>query len=95
MPGVYKEKSCPTCGTKHRKKGPYCSLSCSNSNREVSDNVRNNMRKVATEYNQTPEGIANQKLFNTGLTAEDFAVDIPEMPPDLDMFDGYERGEKW
>lgn len=53
------------------------------------------MRKVATEYNQTPEGIANQKLFNTGLTAEDFAVDIPEMPPDLDMFDGYERGEKW
>ena len=26
----YREKECPTCGTKHRKRGPYCSRSCGN-----------------------------------------------------------------
>lgn len=95
MPGVYKEKQCPTCGTKHRKKGPYCSQGCANSDREVSDNVRENMRKVSMEYKATPEGIANMKLMNKGLTADEFAVNIPDMPPDLDIFEDYERGEKW
>jgi len=27
MPGVYKEKECPYCGIKHRKRGQYCSAS--------------------------------------------------------------------
>lgn len=26
----YREKECPTCGVKHRKRGPYCSRSCGN-----------------------------------------------------------------
>ena len=30
MPGIYKKKQCPTCGTEHRKKGAYCSRSCGN-----------------------------------------------------------------
>jgi predicted nucleic acid-binding Zn ribbon protein len=34
MPGVYREKECPTCGTKHRKKGQYCSKTCSNKGRD-------------------------------------------------------------
>jgi hypothetical protein len=98
MPGVYREKECPTCATKHRKKGPYCSQGCANSDREVSDNVRKNMRKVANEYNLTPEAIAKQKMINSGISIEDFAVNIPDMPPDLDMldmFDGYEKGQNW
>lgn len=31
--GQYREKTCPTCGTKHRKKGPFCSKACSNAGR--------------------------------------------------------------
>lgn len=27
----YKTKICPTCGTEHKKRGPYCSRSCGNS----------------------------------------------------------------
>ena len=27
----YKEKICPTCGTSHKKRGPFCSRSCGNS----------------------------------------------------------------
>lgn len=34
MPGVYREKECPTCGVKHRKKGQYCSKTCSNKGRD-------------------------------------------------------------
>ena len=34
MPGVYREKECPTCGVKHRKKGKFCSKSCSNKGRD-------------------------------------------------------------
>lgn len=53
------------------------------------------MRKVATEYNRTPEAIAQQKLFHTGITIEDFAVDIPELPPDPADYDHYDRAEDW
>lgn len=27
---AYKEKQCPKCGTKHTKRGEYCSRSCGN-----------------------------------------------------------------
>lgn len=95
MPGVYREKICPHCAVKHRKRGPFCSKECSNSNREPTENIRNNMRKVATEYNRTPEGIAQQKLLSTGLLADDFAIEIPEFGPDLSDYGDYERGEDW
>jgi hypothetical protein len=60
--------------------------------------MREGMRRVAIEYNQTPEAIAKQKQFGTSLatmTVDEFAVDIPtihdldELPP------GYDHGEGW
>ena len=92
MPGVYREKECPQCGLKHRKKGNYCSQSCASSDREPTEGMREHMREVAIEYNKTPEAIANQKLFNTGVSIEDFAVDIPTF---YEMPDGYEETGKW
>ena len=53
------------------------------------------MRKVAEEYNKTPEAIAKQKLFHTGITSDDFAVDIPTLSPDISDYNDYERGEDW
>lgn len=44
MAGVYREKECPTCGTKHRKKGPYCSKTCSNKGRD--DTYKEKMRDM-------------------------------------------------
>ncbi len=61
MPGVYREKSCPECSKVHRKRGPFCSQACSNSHRDVSVITREKLSKVATEYKQTPEGIADTK----------------------------------
>jgi len=93
--GQYKEKSCKFCQKLHKKRGPYCSQSCANLDRDsYSQKVADNMRKVATEYNKTPEAIAQQKLLHTGISIEDFAVDIPDIreAPDLD---GYDKAENW
>jgi hypothetical protein len=53
------------------------------------------MRKVAQEYNRTPEGIAQQKLFNTGLVSDDFAIEIPSLDPDLSDYTDYNKAEDW
>jgi len=54
------------------------------------------MRKVGAEYNRTPEAIARQKMIGTSLaslTADDFAVAIPDLPPELP--EGYDQADKW
>jgi uncharacterized membrane protein len=63
--------------------------------------MREAMRKVAIDYNRTPEAIAKQKQINTPLaamTVDEFAVDIPDIKDLSDyseFLDGYERGERW
>jgi hypothetical protein len=92
MPGVYRLKKCPECQKEHRKKGQYCSQACSNSHREVSDKVRENMRKVATEYQKTPEAIAKNKMINSPLSTEDYSIEIPTFH---DLPEGYDIADKW
>jgi len=95
----YKAKNCPVCDRLHRKRGLFCSKACSNTNRDVSENVRDNMRKVSYDYKQTPEGIAQTQMLIRGspLSPEDFAIEIPDIPSidDYDFLDNFDRGEKW
>ena len=94
--GQYRLKNCKHCNKEHRKRGPYCSQSCANRDRpEYSQKVSDNMRQVAIEFNRTPEGIAQQKLFNSGLVSDDFAVDIPTLDPDLADYKDYNKAEDW
>lgn len=90
---MYKEKVCPVCSVKHRKRGVYCCQSHANMDREASDRMRDNMRQVSQEYKRTPEGLANMRL-SEGLPrpSEDYAIQIPDFP---DLPDGYDRGENW
>ena len=59
------------------------------------------MRKVAVEYNKTPEAIAKQKQINTplaSLTADDYAIEIPDiktLDDFTDYIDGYNKAEDW
>jgi hypothetical protein len=92
MPGVYRLKKCPECDKEHRKKGIFCSQACSNSHREVSDKVRENMRKVGEDYQKTPEAIAQTKMINSPLSTEDYAVNIPDFP---ELPEGYDIADKW
>jgi hypothetical protein len=92
---MYREKVCPKCQVKHRKRGIHCSQSCANTNRPASDKTKEALRKTAMEYNRTPEGIAQQKLFTTGIISDEFAVNIPTLDPDLSDYDDYYRAEDW
>ena len=101
MPGVYKEKSCKFCNKLYRKRGIYCSQSCASHDKEPTENMRRAMRKVAVEYNKTPEAIAKQKQLNTPLasmTVDEFAVPIPiiqTLDDFLDYTEVFDKAEKW
>lgn len=96
----YKEKQCPICGTKHRGQGTYCSRVCSNRNRKgnVSDKVRENMRRVGAEFALTPAGVAAQKNVRNNRPAEDYAIEIPvinNLDDYSDLIEGFDKAEKW
>jgi len=98
MPGQYKLKKCKFCSIDHRRRGPYCSQGCASRDREPTEAMRQGMRRVAIEYNQTPEAIAKHKQFNTPLatmTVDEFAVDVPTIRDYDDLPEGYDRGESW
>ena len=97
MPGVYKEKSCPTCKIVHRKKGAYCSISCSNNARTLTDQTKEKIAEGLKEYYNTPEGIAQASINNrrvnndklglpAPITIDEFVVDIPTI---YELPDGY------
>lgn len=46
---AYKEKECPKCGTKHTKRGEYCSRSCGNS-RPMPEYQKQTMSEVKREW---------------------------------------------
>lgn len=50
----YKEKECPKCGTKHKKRGPYCSRSCGNS-RAMPDYQKESMAATKREWHATSD----------------------------------------
>lgn len=90
MPGVYREKTCPTCGTLHKKRGPYCSRSCGNI-REHTEETKEKISEARKDYFETPEGIATKhkqsritSARNTNtpidiLSPDDYAIDIPDV----------------
>ena len=97
MPGVYKEKECPTCKKTHRKRGLYCCASCAASNRILTDDVKEKISDGMREYYNTPEGIAQAAINNrrvlsdriggpAPVTIDEFTVDIPVI---YDIPDGY------
>jgi hypothetical protein len=105
MPGVYRKKICPCCQVEHRKRGRFCSLSCS-SKRPHSEESKEKIAEGLRDYYQTPEGIAQAKVYNRRVNAvkadetppviaDEFAVNIPTLDPDLSDYDDYNRAEDW
>lgn len=103
------EKSCPRCGTIHKKRGPYCSRSCGNVREHTPEDKEIRRRKLI-EYHQTPEAVvtraksaAHLTAYNKGkevdtISMEEYTIDIPDIPdPSVldDWFEGFERGENW
>ena len=59
MPNVYKKKTCPQCNKEHRQRGVYCSISCGNSARIITQETKDKITKSVKEYTLTPEGVAH------------------------------------
>ena len=53
-------KTCPRCGTEHKKRGPYCSRSCGNVREHTEEDKAIRSQKLL-EYHQTPEGAATRE----------------------------------
>lgn len=50
----YKEKTCPTCGVAHKKRGPFCSRSCGNHREHTKERIEH-QRTVMTKVMNAPE----------------------------------------
>lgn len=53
---TYRQKSCQYCGTTHKKRGPYCSKTCSNKARTLSDTTKAKISHSQSAQLTTPEG---------------------------------------
>jgi endogenous inhibitor of DNA gyrase (YacG/DUF329 family) len=103
----YKQKTCPRCGTVHKKRGPYCSRSCGNVREHTEEDKAIRSQKLL-EYHQTPEGAATRAKAAKHLAAtnrgeeiemsgvDDYAVNIPDVTDYVAEYDiTWERAEKW
>lgn len=63
--GNYREKTCPTCGTVHRKRGPYCSRSCGNSRQHTQEHKEHLARKTSEAYHRG-DTVENTERFVAG-----------------------------
>lgn len=90
MPGVYREKECPTCGTKHRKKGIFCSKTCSNKGRDEEYKQKMRKRMLYTEKGQ--ETTWN---LNFDETDEPVAPQVYKEQPSLKRDQFVSGGDIW
>lgn len=77
----YREKTCPTCGTVHKKRGPYCSRSCGN-RRVISKEQREIISKASREWHSrdTQEVIDHKnQLRDSALKSKGIETDV--LPP--------------
>lgn len=100
-------KTCPKCGTTHKKRGPFCGYSCANA-REQTPEIRKAKSEKLKAYHQSPEGLAtasmsrdfmrainreraNDRAGEYTLKDEDWMLDIPVQYDD-DNGDTYSDG---
>ena len=100
-------KTCPRCGTEHKKRGPYCSRSCGNVREHTEEDKAIRSQKLL-EYHQTPEGAATREksaritsAIQKGeewesVSIEEYAVNIPDVTDYVaDYDDTWQRAERW
>lgn len=89
MPGVYREKECPTCGIKHRKKGVFCSKTCSNKGRD-----EEYKQKMRDKMLYTDEGQMRSWNLNWDDTDEPVAPPM-NVGPSLNRNQFVSGGDVW
>lgn len=90
MPGVYREKQCPVCAIKHRRRGMFCSKSCSNRGRDEEYRAKMRDRMLHTE-----EGQERSWNLNFNDTDEPVAPQIYKETPTLKRNEFVAAGAVW
>ena len=104
----YKEKTCPTCNTPHKKRGPYCSRSCGNHRVHSDEHKQHLSNKMKEHMNGSSDNAEKQRWIVSELarynrhakqdpsmrekTLEDYNI-IPERPLEGGSF--VEGGDIW
>jgi endogenous inhibitor of DNA gyrase (YacG/DUF329 family) len=99
MPNIYREKDCPRCKSRHRKRGPFCSRKCADihrSARTVTEDHKKAISAGVREYYDTPAGLAkrtmmSQKPAQGSTLADDFYINIPDIKENPTV----ESGDIW
>lgn len=90
---AYKEKTCPTCNTVHKKRGPYCSRSCGN-HRVWTEEQKKVFSEKKTEYLYSDSDKAEVERWQINAKIEDEPV-----PPQREKPIGYNQfvqdGDLW
>jgi len=92
---AYKEKTCPTCGVTHKKRGAYCSRSCGNT-RPMSDAQKESIAAGKREWHATSETaeIAAHNFISQGKNKDPDPIP-PQKPIDLGVGRFVQDGDLW
>lgn len=88
----YREKECPHCGTKHRKRGPYCSRSCGNHRTWTKEQKEVFSEKKKEYLYTTDEGEMERWRVNANEEDEPMA---PRQRKELGYGQFIEDGDLW
>lgn len=79
---AYKEKTCPKCGTKHTKRGEFCSRSCGNS-RVQSESHKKAVSDAKKEWHANSEvaAVVRHNWTSQGLNKEPDPIAPPVRSP--------------
>lgn len=94
---TYRTKYCPKCNTEHKKRGPYCSKSCSNSMRIITKEQRENQSKGMTKFLTGNSDKAEELRWQiNNYDQEERGVDpVAPMRPDLEPNQFVQGGDLW
>ena len=92
---AYKEKECPKCGTKHTKRGEYCSRSCGNS-RKQSKAQRESISAAKKEWHATSDiaAVVAHNYVSKRINGDPEPVGIPTRTP-LESNQFVSDGDLW
>jgi len=82
------ERECPVCGTKHRKRGQYCSKPCSNSGRTVTEAQKQKTSKSMERFMNSDSDVAEEARWRINNYDKEEPVVPPYQPEERYYRDG-------
>lgn len=70
----YREKTCPTCATVHKKRGPYCSRSCGNARVHTDEHKEHLAKKSSEAYHSGATKENTERWIAGGILARKKAL---------------------